>query len=306
MKNDLNKKFREFLCLDDLSLSDKKNILERHKLGGVFKEDFPEAYKKYWVINTNHMRFLSEECSQILLYGCLLKGCHLVKSYYDDIGMRFMGDIDLLVKPNELSLWTEKLISLGFKVEEESRWEANDFKKVLSRQKGGMELVVELHSRLFYQEERDWIWETVPLYTENLHGLRKEDLFIHLCGHLGYQHTFHSLNWLFDIALLTQREELDFDLIFKKAKKAKVLKACRISLIVLASYFGVHLFKGSLWERFQVKLLITPQFLRDPYHSKIRYFLVKTIIKDSLADAFRYYGGWLRSRLKPEIPGEIT
>ncbi|MCR9204187.1 MAG: nucleotidyltransferase family protein [Halobacteriovoraceae bacterium] len=300
MKSDLKKSFRDFLDLDNLSLSEKKSLLERHKLGGVFKNEYPEAYKKYWVINTNHLRFLDEECSSISLKGCLLKGCHLVKDYYDDIGMRFMGDIDLLVNPNEFDLWTKNLESLGFEVEEESRWEANNFKKLLSREKGGMELVVELHSRLFYQEEEGLIWETSPLYSENLHGLKKEDLFVHLCGHLGYQHTFHSLNWLYDIALLIQKEDLDFDLIFKKAQKAKVLKACRITLTILSFHFGISGLKGTLWERFLAKSLLTPKFLKDPYYSKFRFLLVKTIVKDSMGDAFSYYRGWLKNKLGSE------
>ena len=289
-----------FLGLNELSSVEQQELLERHKLGGIFTEIYPSAYQKYWIINTNHLNVLKKEILPLELKACLLKGMHLVSSFYDDIGKRFMGDIDLLINNDDLEKWENSLISIGFEEVKEERWKANDFKKVFIRTKNGMDVAIEIHTRLFFQEEKSLQWDMNPFLGKNISCLNREDLFIHLSGHLAYQHTFHSLNWLYDIALVVNkhRTEFNWEKVFKRARQARVYRSCRIVLCVLNTHFQINSVSFSIFEKLFVKLLVTSNFLKAPYQHKYRYLFIKTLIKDSLWQALKYNIGLLKFLLK--------
>ena len=108
-------KFLKDLPQDELSF-----VLERHKLGGLYKESHPEFFKKYWVINKSYQDFIQNELLQKNLRGTFLKGTHLIARYYPEIGMRFLGDIDILTPEKiDFDSWCESLTHMGFKEYEE-------------------------------------------------------------------------------------------------------------------------------------------------------------------------------------------
>lgn len=278
--------------------------IEHHKLCGLFKERFPQQFKAQWLHNKILHDELSTWPSSHPSQGIILKGPHLLEDYYQEFGERFMGDIDLLVSQDEFENWAQFLIKQGFSPYKTSTWEGNDFKslfrKTLANQ---IDIIVELHSRLFYQQERSLTPYSQPSRTlYPFYKLEKEELFIHLCGHLAYQHNFISLHWLFDIVLLIDQDgpELDWIRVKILAAQYKVERSCKIICHLLNRDFQLPLpnvFKDlSLQDRLLLSL-ITPRFLSSQQRKPLRYWPIKHLIKDTLMDALIYDINWSKAKL---------
>lgn len=279
---------------------DIQPIFKVHKLGGLLREvDDGWAYKQNWVKNSLHLDFSKSLAVPDHLQGTLLKGIHLITETYDDIGHRFMGDIDILVQSDQIEAWCTFLKEKGFEEENEVTWQANDFKRVLSLQESedSALITVELHTRLFYEEPLDFIWQTKPSPFQNLSFLSNEDLFIHLCGHLAYQHTFLNLHWLYDIALfLKSQETLDWIQIKNRAKKLHVYRSVEIICFIMNKYFELPTeleVKGIKEALF--KTIISKRFLCDPTRSRLHYLMAKIICKDGLFSVFKYQFHWVKA-----------
>ncbi len=277
------------------------DILEQNKLLGYFKESYPEQFKGQWVLNMAYIDLLKEIKVPPHLSATILKGAHLINTVYPSEGLRFMGDVDLLISKDSMSDWKHYLTDIGFKDITGETWSANQFKSLHLRNQHGLELVIELHTRLFYQENADHEWETLKATITPFNYLRDEDLFVHLCGHLGYQHTFISLHWLFDIYLLLKKADLDWEKVRVKARQANVWRSCEIIIELLKRHFQFKIqlpYNNSIYSRLMTRVLINEEFLCNSHSAKIRYFLIKHFCKDSLFQALTYDFNWWRHKNK--------
>lgn len=205
-----------------------------------------------------------------------------------------MGDIDILIPANQLDAWSSHLKDKGLSLQDEDTWEANDFKRIfIAKKDNAIDLIsVELHTRLFYNEpiSVNWAYKSSPF--PKLSFLKEEELFVHLCGHLAYQHSFINLQWLYDIALVSSRESLDWGKVQYLATNSRVYRSCELICIILDKYFGI---KNKLNIGLHAKLastILSKEFLCYPTNSKFRYFLVKIICKDSLWHSIKYHALW--------------
>lgn len=171
-----------------------------------------------------------------------LKGVYLADHVYENIGARSMNDIDILVKKPDLAASLRVMQNLGLRLSTYFELDDpnTDTKHIPPMQKPGSP-PVELHWSLLEEHEpfttdADGLWErTVPARIANVDALALgvEDLVLHLCLHLTYQHYLNlGLRGLLDIALVIHkfRAEIDWQLL---ADIAKTWGAGRVTALTL-------------------------------------------------------------------------
>jgi hypothetical protein len=145
-----------------------------------------------------------------------LKGACLAQAIYGNIALRPMGDVDLLVKPDEMARALDVLRALGYA-------SVHSFDPVIEQtisqhmppmyKAGGLH--VEMHWTIvsprsnihLNQGDLDQLWSravTAQIAGVQVLTLGSEDLLVHLCLHASIQHRFDGagLRNYFDIALV--------------------------------------------------------------------------------------------------------
>ena len=172
--------------------------------------------------------FSALRVSGILAAG--LKGVYLLEHAYPDIGARSMSDIDILIHKKDLAGSIRILEGLGYRTTSYFSLddENTDTKHLPPMDRGGGPLV-ELHWTLLEENEPFTIdakalWgRTEPARIANVDAfaLGVEDLILHLCLHLTYQHYLNlGLRGLMDIALVIHkfRPEIDWQKLIEIAQ----------------------------------------------------------------------------------------
>ncbi|MBP7212692.1 MAG: nucleotidyltransferase family protein [Anaerolineaceae bacterium] len=151
-----------------------------------------------------------------------LKGIYLLEHVYGNIGVRSMADIDVLVKKENLSRSYELMQELGYHASTYfSLGDQNiDIKHLPPLQKDLNSPVVELHWTILEEDEPftidpQAIWERakpVKVANSEVFTLGFEDLILHLCIHLTYQHYLNlGLRGLMDVAMVIHRFQNEID-----------------------------------------------------------------------------------------------
>ncbi|GAB4524424.1 MAG: hypothetical protein Fur0018_07970 [Anaerolineales bacterium] len=133
----------------------------------------------------------------------VLKGAALAQTLYEDIGLRPMSDIDLLVRPEDVWRVWKIICSLGY----QSKVVGDE----LQCFKDG-NILVELHWTVhwFYLSWRkdwlNWLWKHSQILSRCRH-LAPSGSQVFLIGHLGNHYFLRELQllWLYDIWQSTQR-----------------------------------------------------------------------------------------------------
>lgn len=180
-----------------------------------------------------------------------LKGIYLLETVYTDIGTRAMNDIDILIKKKDLAECINILEGLGYKPTTYfSLDDANiDTKHVppMQRESGAM---VEVHWTLLEEDEpftidADALWErTLPATIANIDALSLgiEDLILHLCLHLTYQHYLNlGLRGLLDIAMVIHKfqSQIDWKKLVEIAKAWGAEKVTALTLKLVETQLNV-------------------------------------------------------------------
>lgn len=156
-----------------------------------------------------------------------LKGTHLAEALYGDVGLRAMLDIDLLVPDEACRRTDEVLRGLGYEaVEPSSVYEFNGhMPPYLKDGATPVEVHFTLEARgkgldggtpvVPFPVDVEAVWRrAVPtrLGGTDFLALSWEDLALHLCQHLGFNHGFNvSLKHVCDIGWLVHRRGADLD-----------------------------------------------------------------------------------------------
>ncbi len=151
----------------------------------------------------------------------VLKGLHLATQVYDNIALRQMGDLDLLVPEEHLGRTADALVASGYGP---AKPYSIDVDVAVSRHLTAFiksEIgEVEVHWTLTepnqpYTIAVDALWaRAIPLQIAGVDvlGLGLDDLLLHLCLHTSYQHQFaFGLRPSCDIAYLIQRHGAALD-----------------------------------------------------------------------------------------------
>lgn len=276
----------------------------------ILPEQLLEEFKKHWqtqlalnLIYLSELEWLENVSQEKALQFTVLKGAALLEDIYEDIGSRSMGDVDILIHSKDRPQWIEIFSVRGYLEVPNQRWEANSFKLSFSRWENGIEIVFELHERLFYEEEC-WVkWQSSSSKSGHLPCLSKENMLVHLMGHLGYQHTFLKLSWLIDIDRFIRKysTSLNWESIFNASRilhqqrsTSAVLWACH-NFLKTPLPFPIESCTDKT-SRLLWRVLLTRSFLWAPQKRPFRYYLLKHCLKDNLARAFAYDYLWLKRR----------
>jgi hypothetical protein len=297
----VDKMLKQNNCLD---------LLREHHVAGLFYNHFPdpllpfdclEQYKRQWIHNQIIMEVLESINTQAKLFktnATILKGSHLLFDLYPDLGSRFLSDIDLLISKEDIEKWKLILTELNYKVIIQKTFHGNNFKEEWCKKIGDVEINIELHTKLFFHlEHESWQVECTPF--SNIMKLRNEDFFIHLCGHLAFQHNFLKLYWLFDIYFFYKKyfNQMDWEYIKLKSTRTGLYRSVEMCLWIIKKYFAVT-FDENIEKLFEINKkrwwnkLLTLDFLLYPLARKRRYFLLKHATKDQLTAALVYDLTW--------------
>ena len=205
----------------------------RHKLSA--------AYAVTWLQNDhllNELRILTEWCRAAAIPIVLLKGACFALTIYPDIGLRPMGDMDVLVPAGRRAQVAEFAKSQGFA--EALPEAAPGIDEMLSlhvrlQKPGPQPLTLEVHDglvggRVFtYGVPVDWFWnQTTELAGsarerfESVRMLTPSAQLLYATAHAMLQHGGRGapLRWFLDMHLLITHytENLDWDLLLTQAK----------------------------------------------------------------------------------------
>jgi len=181
----------------------------------------------------------------------VLKGASLLDTVYQNIALRPMVDVDLLVKKKDLSEIKTILEDYGYC--------KPDFLSLDSLEKFGGEIhlckrdiSLDIHSSLAQYERfqdifkidlDEEIWDkSVVIKTQEGERriLHPDHLFMHLCLHQAIAHYFRGLFRFCDLreTILAYQKEIDWQYIIAKAKTYRIRKIIYYSLSFMQELFG--------------------------------------------------------------------
>ncbi|MGB2964129.1 MAG: nucleotidyltransferase family protein [Anaerolineales bacterium] len=187
-----------------------------------------------------------------------LKGACFALTIYPDLGLRPMGDLDLLVPKEKLASAAAIAKSLDYQMAQpEASPGLRDLinHEICLQKSGGRPVTLELHRSLVadktfsYAVPVDWFWEQTEslkplsskMYFENLLTLTPEAQVLYAAGHAMLQHGGKNLplSWFYDIDCLIRyyQEGLDWDLLLTQAKSFEWISALDAFLTQTVSYF---------------------------------------------------------------------
>lgn len=296
-------------------------FLNDHRLEGyIFKnfgpllnQDLKEKFSLQWQVQwfrnhlyLNEFQHINQLSKSAGLTLTALKGAAMLSDLYQDLGSRQMSDLDLLIPEAQIFLFQQLLLKNGYASVQSAAWKANNFKFTLTKKIQGFDLVVELHSQLFFLENKSITWLTT---TKDFTILSPTDHLTHLIGHFSYQHTFLKLFWLMDIDRWIRRKgtEIDWYRVLEVSGKLRMKKATNATLWMTHTFLGTPIPKSILRPLSLIqRIFLTENFL---WHKKfnLTYYLIKYDLKDSAKDTFEYITLWIIHKFKqffvaPRIP----
>jgi hypothetical protein len=188
----------------------------------------------FWSQNQLHLRHC-REVAQLLAAQNIpvmaLKGIPLAVAYYDDVGLRPMSDIDLLVPTGKTEPAVAALEAAGYvaKAAEEPQWRNGSIATSLQHGAGfvdGARRECDLHwhmlSDCLSDGDDDAFWSRARAH--EVHGVpvlfpAPEDLLLHLCAHGIRANAFPPIRWVADAAVVLRSAGLDWEVFLAEAER---------------------------------------------------------------------------------------
>ncbi len=210
--------------------------IEREGIAGLVPADVYERLKKICIHYTQVNMWLFHELGTALrrlkeegIDAMALKGAHLAEAVYGDIGMRPMGDMDLLVRQEDLGRAQEVLGALGYDSQEKR-------------------MLMDVHWYLVHEVPVDMegVWgrsREAVIGGVRARVLCPEDLVLHLCSHVAFHHQFQigGLRTLCDLreVVLRYGEAIDWQAVLERAGQWGVPNAVSFTLMMARQMLGV-------------------------------------------------------------------
>lgn len=190
------------------------------------------ARRRQWLARNIHLLSRLREFQSALRRAgipCIvLKGGSLLAVLYSDFGLRPLGDIDVLVRKEDVDRILEILRRDGWNVpsEAEVRFWRRTFYHLYVQTRDTFAAAFEIHwdlekeARHAIQVEELWERSVVfQLEGDTLRRLSNEDLMLHLLLHLAHHYYNPRLIWVCDIRRLAGGASLDWSRILARAER---------------------------------------------------------------------------------------
>jgi hypothetical protein len=181
----------------------------------------------------------------------VLKGAHLAELVYRNHALRFMGDLDLLVREEDLTRADTVLLAMGCTPNEQNRVvgpDNNEFVYVMPKRDVSLEIHWKIISSQFpFSIDTEDQWKRArPALIGGVEALVlcPEDLLLHLCLHAGCTHGFEpGLKLFCDISeiLKPDGEGVDWALVQSRTHEWRVEKCVYLTLLLTRELLGVAL-----------------------------------------------------------------
>jgi hypothetical protein len=227
--------------------------LERAGVRAPEHEILKGNWRYHWYVNKTRVRDFAVVQSQMAAAGIpvvALKGLPLAAFFYEDLGVRPMGDIDVLVPRDCVHAAIACLLAQGFRP-----YAALDERMFEGPGMGFSNQVtsnVDLHWRVLHDSVADWSDEAFLAGSESrdfdgvtIRSLRAEDQIIHLCAHGMTYSPLPPLRWLADVATVIRRrgDALDTDYLLREAARRELINPVKHTFAWLARHLdlpGMH------------------------------------------------------------------
>jgi hypothetical protein len=210
------------------------------QLSVVLPGELAEELKRAYLRNAARNMSLYQELGKLLqrlreqdIAVIALKGAHLAKAVYDNIGLRTMGDIDLLARKGDLLRIDKELLALGYKARSKGTHRSN-----YTPPKNGFP--VDIHwgldtSRQPLRIDVEGLWSRAqPLTLARVPALAlsPEDLLLHLCLHTARHVYDMRIRMLCDIDEVSRHygAGLDWQEISARARQWGIARAVYVVL----------------------------------------------------------------------------
>lgn len=184
----------------------------------------------------------------------VLKGAHLAELTYGHRALRFMGDLDLLVKKDDLMRVDALLLEMGCTPTAHSRIVGKDnheFVYVMPKRDVSLEIHWSILSPLFpFTIDTDGQWDrSRPAVIAGVDAavLCPEDLLLHLCLHAGCTHGFEpGLKLFCDISEIIRHNgaDMDWGLVQRRTREWGAGKCVYLTLKLTREFLGGALPEG--------------------------------------------------------------
>ncbi len=204
----------------------------------------------------------------------LLKGAHLAEFVYEDIALRPMSDLDILVREEHLSRVVQTAFDAGYRFffdenPEKAKFSrdydyciAPEFRHFQLLEHPETKSLLEIHC---FIADKDSSFEIPPaelwrnaqpamFHNRPVFLLSPEDLIIHLCLHAAYDHLFEfGLSALCDIAIAVKHygEILDWEEIRRRSNRWRTRQCLQLSLHFTKKLLGAEIPDG-VFDNFHI------------------------------------------------------
>jgi len=203
-----------------------KNLKNLIPVENELYEKLKGTYRKSWFSNNMIQQTAGSLFSELKKMGIcpvLLKGIHLINSYYDDTASRPLGDADFLVSWEQAASVDGHLRSSGWKLQAKPRYFGFAENSMLAahgfmyiNEKGH---VCDLHwnimaHRLYPDADKEMVKNSVKIafMGDTFGALCPEDLVLHLLEHGAYGSPVPSIRWVQDVLTVLKKEkDIDWD-----------------------------------------------------------------------------------------------
>lgn len=209
-----------------LSLDNKNSIPEdyRAKMRNTYMAELMRDGSQDEEIKLIRKKFSEDKIDYILL-----KGSHL-KSLYPASQMRFMVDMDILIREKDLEKAKKEMLARGFEQKMDNGKDIVMIKKPF--------LTIELHKSLFVEKDSmhtyfSAVWERAEKVSEYEYKMSDSDMYVYVLAHLAehYMSAGSCFRPMMDLYLMEKKlhNSLDFDYINGQFKIIGIDKfACNI------------------------------------------------------------------------------
>jgi len=242
---------------------------------GDWPVDFPhqlvaEVVGQFYTTRTANKKIFTDLEGIVKLFNqnslpvLLLKGAALVGEIYDDMGLRPMGDLDLLVHKNDTNAAYKLLEQLGFHKSTVELWPGTDqdfwHEALLTNEEGR---VVEVHWNLIGSDydmkappvEYLWTQKKEIQFVNSEEVIDTINEYVHIvfgCAHIALQHGFSEsrLIWYYDIyrLLFSLGDDLDWGILQTTAWELGWCTSLLLVLEKVSEYFNFPLPVGFMTE----------------------------------------------------------